>query len=617
MGLSEDIRLGARDFTIERCPDGDILIGNSEPLEDYPERFTERLEYWAAVDPGRIFIAEREGDGWRSLSYGEVLAQVEAVAQGLLDMGLGPEHPLMILSHNSIDHAILALAAMHVGIPYAPVSTGYVTLSSDYQRLAHVVRTIGPGLVFVTDADAFGPALAMTLPKETAIAASFGTVAGREVVPIADLKRTVPTAAVAEAKARVSGDSVGKILFTSGSSALPKGVINTHRMLSSNQRMQGQAWRFVEDSPPIILEWAPWNHTLGSNSVFGLALFYGGTIYLDDGKITPDGIARTAENIALVRPTAFFGVPVVYQLLMPYLKEDARIRDAMFERLQILFYAGANLSDSLWRDLRAAMIAARGRPVLTVSALGATETGPTMTTCSWDAGQPGIVGMPVAGVRLKLTAAGDRLELRVKGPSITPGYWRDAEATAKAFDEDGWYRMGDAVRFVDENAPEKGLAYDGRLSENFKLATGTWVTVAPLREQVISSFAPLIGDAVIVGHSEFEVGALMFPILKRCRTLPGCGEAGSLEEMLALPAFREEIQGRLDALSAQGNSSTTRITRVVLIPEEPTGLELTDKQTLSYAAVLRQREADVVGLYRGEIAPRFFYSPAARPNAGT
>lgn len=605
-------RPGGRDLQIERRPSGEIILQNAEPLENYPERFTAMLEHWATLDPDRPYLAERDGQDWNRLSYAQVLARVESVGQALLDRGLGAETPILILSANSLDYALMALAAMHVGVPYSPVSTGYALLTTDYARLEHAWRTLGPGLVFTNDADVFGAALDATVPAGIEIVATRGTIPGRSVTPMQDLLATPVTPDVAAAKARVTADTVAKILFTSGSSSMPKGVINTNRMISANQRMHGQAWRFLDETPPVILDWAPWNHTLGANTVFGLPLFFGGTLYIDDGKPTPDGIARMAENIADVRPTVFFGVPVVYQLLLPLLARDAALRHGFFARLQMIFYAGANLPRPAWEELQRLIAAECETPPLVTAALGATETAPTLLTCSWNAGKQGILGLPVAGVTLKLTPFGDLYEVRVKGPSITPGYWRDPSATAKAYDADGWYCMGDAVRFDDPAHPEMGLVYDGRLSENFKLATGTWVVVAPLRSSAIEAFAPLVADVVITGHSETEVGLVIFPILKACRDLPGCENAETHDDLLALPAFRAAIQQRLDALNRQGNSSTTRVTRISVISADPTGIELTDKKTLSFAAVLNSRKAEVAALYRGETGPQFFYAQSGR-----
>lgn len=608
MKANNTVRLGTRDLVIEHRPSGEIILQNAEPLEKYPDRFTAMLEHWAAIDPDRLYLAERNGQGWNRLSYAQVLAQVEAVAQALLNRGLGAETPVMILSGNSLDHAVVALAAMHVGVPYAPVSTGYALLSTDYARLEHAWRTLSPGLVFTNDASVFGTALAAVVPADIEIVASRGQIPGRHITPMRDLLGTPVTPDVASAAMRVTADTVAKILFTSGSSSMPKGVINTNRMISANQRMQGQAWRFLEDTPPIILDWAPWNHTLGANGVFGLPLFFGGTLYIDDGKPTPEGINRMAENIAEVGPTVFFGVPVVYQLLLPVLARNPALRRGFFERLQMIFYAGATLPLPTWSELQRQIASECETPPFVTSALGATETAPTLLTCTWNAGKPGVLGLPMPGVTVKLAPRGEQFEIRVKGPSITTGYWRNTEATAKAYDAEGWFCMGDAVRFDDPTRPEQGLVYDGRLSENFKLATGTWVIVAPLRTKAVGLFSPLVADVVITGHGQSEVGLVLFPILEACRELLGCEEAETHADLLDLPAFHEAIQSRLETLNRDGNSSTTRVTRAVVIEQEPSSIEFTDKKTLSFASVLAVRKAEIEALYRYEKGNRFYYA---------
>ena len=606
-------RLGTRGVTVKTGARGEILLSHPEPLEPYPDRFTARLEKWARDAPDRVFLAEREGDGWRTIGFAEALARIESIGQALLERGLSAATPVMTLSINTIDHALMALACLHVGIPSAPVSLGYATLSTDYERLAHAVDKLKPALVFTNNAGLFATALTATLPDDIEIVATTGTIPGRKVTPMADLTGVSAGAAIKAARDAVTGDTVARLIFTSGSSSLPKAVINTHRMLASNQQMHAQVWRFLEDTPPVLADWAPWNHTAGANVALGVAIYFGGSLYIDDGRATPSEIQRTLHNLAEVRPTVFFGVPVVYQLLTPLLKADPRLRDGFFARLQMLFYAGGTIADSVWNDLRSMMVESRGGHVYTTGGYGATEMSPSLLLCSWDAGRPGIVGLPVPGVAVKLTPVGDKLEVRVKGPSVTPGYWRNEEATRNAFDEDGWYCTGDAVRFDDPERPLEGLVYDGRLSENFKLATGTWVSVAPLRAQAVKYFQPLVGDVVLVGHGENEIGLVLFPILTACRQLQGCEDVADLADLVAQPAFRREMQARLEELSQKGNSSTTRITRAVVIPEEPSGIEITDKKTLSFNAVMRRREADIAGLYAGDGGERFLYSSFAKP----
>jgi len=593
---------------IEVSSGGETILRNPEPLGPYPTRFTERLEKWAAEAPDRVFLAERDGSGWRTITYREALAKVESIGQALLERGYDAHTPIMTLSINSIDHALVALACMHVGIPSAPVSIGYVTLSADFDRFTHALERVGPAALYTHDASAFAAALKAVVPESVEIIATRGHLEGRRVTPLAELASRTPGEEMARARDAVIGDTVARLIFTSGSSSLPKAVINTHRMLSANQQMHAQVWRFLEDTPPVLADWAPWNHTAGANVALGVTVYFGGTLFIDDGRATPKEIRRTVQNAAEARPTIFFGVPLVYQLMAPILKSAPALRRGFFERLQMLFYAGGLIPDGVWNDLRSMMVEIRGEPVYTCGGYGATEMAPSLLLTSWDAGRPGIVGLPVPGVQVKLTPVGGKLEVRVKGPSVTPGYWRNEEATRAAFDEDGWYCTGDAVRFADPENPLEGLVYDVRLSENFKLTTGTWVAVAPLRREAVKHLEPLIGDAVVVGHGENEIGLVLFPILDAGRQLPGCEDAADLPTLLERPAFREAFQSRLDRLCAVGTSATTRITRALLIPETPSGIEITDKNTLSFSGVIQKRQAEIRALYANTIGKQFFYA---------
>ena len=606
------VKLGTRDVVVEHRPDGAILLRNPDPLKSFPVRFTERLEKWAAEVPDRVFLSERDGEGWRTITFKDALADIQAIGQSLIDRGLNGSTPVMILAANSIDHALIALGCMHVGIPSAPVSLGYATLSNDFERLAYAVDRIGPAAVFTNDAGQFARALGSVLPDSVEIIACRGTMPGRTVTPLASLKATAPGAGMAAARDAITGDTIARLIFTSGSSSLPKAVINTHRMLASNQQMHAQVWKFLQDTPPVLVDWAPWNHTAGVNVALGVAIYFGGSLYIDDGRATPAEISRSVKNVAEMRPTVYFGVPLVYQLIAPVLRANDALREGFFGRLQMLFYAGGMIADGVWDELRSMMVETRGDHIYTCGGYGATEMSPSVLLSSWDAGRPGIVGLPVPGLVLKLTPVGDKLEMRIKGPSVTPGYWRNEEATAKAFDDEGWYCTGDAARFKDPAHPLEGMLYDGRLSENFKLSTGTWVAVANLRAQAVKHLEPLVGDAVIVGHGENEVGLVLFPILEAGRRLAGCEDAANLAELFAKPQFKEEMRRRLEALSRTGASATTRITRAVLIPETPSGVEITDKNTLSFSGVMKRREADIQALYSGAVGDRFFYSEAAK-----
>ncbi|WP_096701488.1 feruloyl-CoA synthase [Magnetospirillum sp. 15-1] len=614
------IKLGPRGTKIVRLADGRVFLRSPEELGAYPKRYTERLEYWAKEAGDRVFLAERdETGGWKKITFREAFAAVRCIAQSLLDRGLSPDRPVLILSGNHIDHALLGLGAMHVGIPYIPLSPGYSLLSTDYARVRHVVNLTTPGLVYASNGDIYQKAIAATVPDTTEVVVSHSPIPGRATTLFSDLVSMVPTEAVDAAAARVDGATIGKILFTSGSTSMPKGVINSHGMMCSNQQMTVQAWPFLTEKPPVLVDWAPWNHTLGSNKTFGIALYCGGSMYIDHGRPTPEEFHVTAKNLAEIAPTVYFSVPIFYQILVAHLEKDPLLRQNFFSRLDMMFYAGATLPVGVWNDLQRLMREGGGKPVMTISAFGATETGPLTIADTWDAGQPGVLGLPVPGVHLQLVPNGRKLELRIQGAAITPGYWRQPELTEKAFDKDGWYKTGDAVRFVDPDNPDKGLMFDGRLTEDFKLITGTWVSVAPLRTLANSILSPLVRDVVVVGHDREEVGLLIFPELEVCREFASLPVGMTAADIYASMPVRREFQNRLDQIAAAGTSSSNRIVRVYLIPDPAAEGEMTDKRTISLGLVLERRTAEIEELYSPHPSVRVLLThthPLHRPPEG-
>ena len=609
------LRFGPRATRMERGADGSLHLRSPQALGDYPARVTDALLHWARLAPHRRFIAEREGQGaWRALDYAETLAQVHSLAQALLDRRLSAGRPIVILSGNDIEHALLALAAMHVGIPYAPISVPYSLVSKDHAKLKHIMALLEPGLVFAADGMAYGAALAAAVPSGTEVVVTRNPATGRAATLFADLMRADPGAAVDAAHAQLNGDTVSKILFTSGSTGMPKGVINTHRMMCSNQRMLADCLPFLEEAPPVLVDWLPWNHTFGGNHNFGIALANGGTYYIDAGKPMPGLIERTVANLREITPTVYFNVPKGFEGLIPFFERDDVLRQRFFSGVQLLFYAGAGLSQHVSDSLNRLAEATTGERIPLITSLGATETAPAALIANWSGAQVGNIGVPMPGQAVKLVpenvaggAAGGKLELRVRGPNITPGYWKSAELTAAAFDEDGYYRMGDALRFVDPADPAAGMLFDGRIAEDFKLATGTWVSVGPLRAQLIAAGAPLVQDVVIAGHDRDEVAVLIFPALDACRLL--CGEPGGQAgpaAVLAHGAVRAHFQKLLDTLAAQSTGSATRVARALLM-ETPPSLdagEATDKGSLNQRAVLRARADLVEELYLPQASAR-------------
>ncbi len=581
--------------------DGGYLLESRDPLGSCADSLGAFLDRWAERAPERVFLAERESHGdWRELSYGQAAARVESLAQALLDRELGPQQPVLILSGNSIDVALLQLAAMHVGIPVALVSPAYSLMSKDHAKLGHLYDLVRPGLVYAASAETFAAALTAIDDGTEVITGGGGREQGRA---LSDLLGTEPGPAVADRHRQVGPDTVAKILFTSGSTGMPKGVINTQRMLCSNQQALAQVWPFLEDEPPVILDWLPWNHTFGGNHDFNMVLRNGGTFYIDAGKPAPGAIEATVANLREVSPTVHFNVPAGYHALLPYLEADTALRDNFFRRLRVIFYAGAALPQSLWERLEKLARASRGQPVPLVTSWGSTETAPLATSVHYRIERAGSIGLPVPGCTLRLVpASGDKLEVRVKGPNVTPGYWKDPDKTREAFDEQGFYRIGDLVRWVDPEAPEQGVAYAGRLAENFKLASGTWVHVGELRLKLISAAAPVIEDCVITGHERDEVGLLAFPSESGCRAVAGeAGQALRPPELWRCPAVVEHLRAGLARYNAENPGGSTRIRRALLL-ETPPALdegEITDKGYINQQRVLEARAALVDKLYAG------------------
>ncbi len=610
------VPVGAAEVLVERRPDGATLLRSPEPLAPYPSKLTERFAHWARTTPDRVFIAERDPDGaWRKLTYGEAFARFRAIAQALLDRGLSAERPVAILSDNDLEQALIALAAMHVGVPFAPVSSAYSLVSTDYEKLRYVVGLLTPGLVFAADGGKFGRAIGAVVPAGTEVVLTRGAIPGRKTTPFAALEARAATDAVDQAHAAVGPDTIAKFLLTSGSTGNPKAVINTQRMLCSNMQMIAQTLPFVLDPAPVLVDWLPWNHTFGGNHNFSLVVYGGGTLYIDDGKPVPGLIEKTVRNLREIAPTVYFNVPRGFEELVPYLRREPALREKLFSRVGMLFYAGAGLSQPVWDAMDELAVQGCGERILWVTGLGATETAPSVTFTRGDGVRSGMIGLPVPGVEVKLAPDGDKTEMRVRGPSVTPGYWRQPELTRAAFDDEGFYRLGDAVAWVDAADPRKGLVFDGRVAEDFKLATGTWVSVGPLRAKLIAAGAPFVQDVVITGLNRDWIGALVFPRLDECRAL-AAGLAGDApaSEVLAHPAVRAKFQSLFDAFAREATGSSTRIARAILLDAPPSidASEITDKGSINQRAVLKHRAALVEELYAATPTPRTIVAAQVR-----
>ncbi|HEY0557095.1 MAG TPA: feruloyl-CoA synthase [Thermoanaerobaculia bacterium] len=593
------LRLGPVDIEVRALPDGGMVLRSRHALRPYPRCVGEMLRHWAQAAPERTFLAERDAEGgWRRVSYRAALDAVERIAGALLARGLSPDRPVALLSDNGVNHGLLQLAAMHMGVPAVPVSPAYSLLAQDHAQLRYIAGLTRPGLVYAADGDRFAKALAAVAEvvpdAEIVTGTSFDTLLAAE-----------PGRDVEERFAEIGLDTVAKILFTSGSTGKPKGVINTQRMLGSNQQALAQAWPFLEERPPVIVDWLPWSHTFGGNHNFNLALRNGGTLYIDGGKPAPGLIETTVRNLREVPSTLHFNVPRGFEMLIPFIERDAGLRETFFRDLDALFYAAAALPQHLWEKLENLSILATGRRVVMLSAWGSTETAPSSTQIHFLIERAGVIGVPGAGTEIKLAAnsGGDnKLELRVKGPNVTPGYWRHPELTAELFDEDGFLKTGDAGKLADPRDPNRGILFDGRLAENFKLMSGTWVHVGELRLELISAGAPVIQDVVVTGHDREEIGLLIFPNPAGCRAL--CREAAETEpltELIGRPQVRDHLAAALAAHNAANRASSRRIARALLLAEPPSieAGEVTDKGYVNQRAVLTWRAAVVDRLYEG------------------
>jgi len=584
--------------------DGGVQYLQAEqPLGVYAHRMTERLVHWAAVAPDRTFVARRarNADGssgdWVRISYREALRTARAIGQALLQRGLSPERPVALLSENSLEHAMLALGCLYVGIPYCPVSPPYSLVSKDFEKLRHVMATLTPGLVFATDTR-YANAIAATVAPEVEVVMSSGTLEGRAVTPLSELMATEPTSAVEAAMHATHPGTITKFLFTSGSTKNPKAVINTHRMWCANQAQLRASIPALGDEPPVLVDWLPWNHTFGGNHNVGIVLDNGGTLYIDDGRPTPGGIAETLRNLREIAPTVYFNVPTGFEYIAQAMAEDAVLRKTLLSRCKLFFYAGAALPQSLWDDLHRIQEAELGERLVIGTGLGMTESGPFGLYITRPEVRTGDLGLPTAGMEIKLVPTDGKTEIRYRGPNVTPGYWRLPEATHEAFDEEGFFRTGDAVTWIDPTDIHLGLRFDGRIAEDFKLATGTFVSVGPLRAKIIAFGAPYVQDAVLTGINLKEVGALIFPT-QAVRELAGLPADAPMRAVVESPAVQLHFQKVLDRLAADATGSANRIARAALVAEPPSidKGEVTDKGSINQRAVLQHRDAQVQALH--------------------
>jgi len=601
--------------------DGDTgvhyLVADQD-LAPFPARLTDRLVHWARQRPDQTLFARRvkNADGssgdWRHISFAQALDAARRIGQALIDRGLSAERPVLILSENDLEHALLALGCMVVGIPWCPTSPPYSLISQDFDKLKHVVKTLTPGLVFASDANRYARAMLATLGEDVELVCTEGTVPGRDTTSFAALLATEATAAVDAAMAATGPDTVVKFLFTSGSTKMPKAVINTQRMWCANQQQMTQSMPVLNDGELVLVDWLPWNHTFGGNHNFGMVIYNGGTLYIDDGKPTPALMAETLRNLREIAPTVYFNVPTGFEAIANAMKqttdEGRLLRRTLLSRVRMFFYAGAALAQPVWDSLYESEEAEIGQRIVMTSGLGMTESGPFGIFVTSPNVRAGDLGLPTPGLELKLVDTDGKTEVRYRGPNITPGYWRMPQETAESFDEEGFFKTGDAVKWIDETDIHQGLKFDGRIAEDFKLATGTFVSVGPLRGKIIAAGAPYIQDVVLTGLNMKEVGAMVFPspAVRQLSSLPA---DASLHDVLDDPGVLAHFQTVVDDLARASTGSANRIARLCLLADPPTidRGEITDKGSINQRSVLSHRADTVAKLHADEL--RYILKP--------
>jgi feruloyl-CoA synthase len=608
------LKFGVTRATLRDGDTGVHYLRADQELQPFPERLTDRLVHWAKERPDQTLFARRvkNADGstgdWQHITFAQALDAARRIGQGLLNRGLSAERPVLILSENDLEHALLALGCLYAGVAYCPTSPAYSLISQDFDKLHHVVKTLTPGLVFASDALRYSRAMLATLGDDVELLTTNGTVPGRDTTSFAALLATEPTPAVDAAMAATGPDTIAKFLFTSGSTKMPKAVINTQRLWCANQQQMTQSMPVLAEGPLVLVDWLPWNHTFGGNHNFGMVIYHGGTLYIDDGKPTPALMHETLRNLREIAPTVYFNVPTGFEAIANAMKTDDLLRRTLLSRVNMFFYAGAALAQPIWDSLFESQEREVGERIVMTTGLGMTESGPFGIFVTNPNVKAGDLGLPTPGLELKLVDMQGKTEVRYKGPNITPGYWRMPEETAEAFDEEGFFKTGDAVKWIDETDVHLGLKFDGRIAEDFKLATGTFVSVGPLRGKIIAAGAPYIQDVVLTGINLKEVGAMVFPTTA-VRSLSDLPADASMHDVLDHPAVLAQFQLIVNELAKTATGSANRIARMCLLADPPTidRGEVTDKGSINQRAVLTHRADTVAKLHSDGL--RFILKP--------
>ncbi len=603
-----DIKFGVTRVKLKQGVPGVEYLSAEIPLEKFADRMADQLKFWASKTPERILFARRikladgtSGD-WKHITYGQAFTYARHIAQGLIDRKLNEQHPVLILSENDLEHALISLGCMLAGIPFCAASPAYSTISQDFDKLRHIISTITPGLVFAANSAKFAKAIANAVPLNTEIVLTEGFLDTHKTTSFEQLINTPITQAVDEHYEATGPNTIVKFLFTSGSTKLPKAVINTNLMWCANQQQMRQSMPLLAEAPPVLVDWLPWNHTFGGNHNFGLVIYNGGTLYIDDGKPTPLLMHETLRNLREIAPTVYFNVPTGFEEIAKVMKTDDVLRKNLLSKVKMFFYAGASLAQPIWDSLYESQEKEIGERIAMTTGLGMTESGPFALFVTNPNVRAADLGVPAPGLEIKLVKDKDKTEVRYKGPNVTPGYWRSPEETKAHFDEEGFFCTGDAVKWIDEKDIHQGLRFDGRIAEDFKLATGTFVSVGPLRAKIISTCSPFIQDAVITGLDQHEVGAMIFttPLVRNLTDLPS---SAPISEVLECPKVLAYFQDKLNYLSKSSTGSATRVARLILLSEPPSidKGEITDKGSINQRAVLKHREKLVQGLHAGTL----------------
>lgn len=580
--------------------DGTIYVWQEEPLGDYPVKITDRIDHWAEKTPDRVWMAERDvGEAeWREVTYGELRERVRSIGQSLLDLNLSTERPLVILSGNSIAHALMALGAQYVGVPSAAIAPAYALVSTDFAKLKGVNEQITPGAVFCDHLEPFAPAIEAVFPDLPRL----GVDGPGLVKSWADLNTTPVTEAVDTANVAITPDTVAKFLFTSGTTGSPKAVIQTQHMLCANIEMVTDCYAYLRDEPPMVLDWAPWNHVAAGNLMFNIVLYNGGTFHIDSGRPTKDMIHETIRNLREVQANWYFNVPAGFEMILHEMEKDPEFAKFFFSEMKLMYYAGAAMAQHTWDDLKKLATQTTGEEILLATGLGATETAPFALFQTEPQDSPGNIGVPAKGLTLKLVPNQGKLEARVKGVNVTPGYWRNEKLTKEAFDEEGFYKLGDALRFAVEGDASKGFFFDGRVAENFKLQTGTWVSVGAVRAKLTDALGGVARDVVLTGDGEEMLGALLVPFRPEIEKVVPGGKEMADAELFTDSALAQVIAERLGAYNAKATGSSMRVPLAMMLVE-PLDLdkgEVTDKGSVNQRAVLRERSDLVRAIYEDD-----------------